>query len=86
MKVSNMVSKSGNKVANQFIITDGNTEYFQSYKTIVAKCENGKIIIDSGNPFSKTTSKYLYSFLSTNREMFNANVKSGQYGIADLNC
>ena len=38
MKVSNMISNKGNKIANQFIITDGNKETFQSYNsTIVVK-------------------------------------------------
>ena len=38
MKTENMTSTSGNKVANQFIITDdnGNT-FFQSYKSVIAK-------------------------------------------------
>jgi len=38
MKVENMTSPQGNKVANQFIITDDdNNDYFQSYRSIIAK-------------------------------------------------
>ena len=46
MKVQNMTGSSGNKVANQFIITDeaselsGNcVQYFQSYNSIIAKID-----------------------------------------------
>ena len=40
MKTENMTSTNGNKVANQFIITDdnGNT-FFQSYSSIIVKIE-----------------------------------------------
>jgi hypothetical protein len=98
MKVSNMVNSNGNPVPNQFIISigsleyfkeygkPGSVEYFQSYKTLVAKRENGRITIDKNNPFSMTTSKYLYRFLNVTDKEFKANVKSGKYQIADLNC
>jgi hypothetical protein len=85
MKVQNMVSVNGNSIPNQFIITDGNAEYFQSYQTIVAKRENGKITISSQNPYSVTTSKYLYQFLNISRKEFNANIKTGKYQVANLN-
>lgn len=85
MKVENMVSINGNSIPNQFVIQDGITQYFQSYKTIVAKRENGKIYIDKDNPFSVTTSKYLYRFLDVTGKEFKENVKSGKYIIADLN-
>jgi hypothetical protein len=48
MKVSNLTSKRGNKVANQFYIEDGVNSYFQSYETIIAMRDGrGKITIDS---------------------------------------
>ena len=47
MKVSNMFSSNGNQVPNQFIIDNGNKTVFQSYKTIVAIKENGKVTLDS---------------------------------------
>ena len=37
MRVENMTSTRGNKVANQFIINHNGAEYFQSYKSIIAK-------------------------------------------------
>ena len=47
MKVSNMYSNNGNQVPNQFIIDNGDKTLFQSYKTIVAVKENGKVTLDS---------------------------------------
>lgn len=80
MKVENMTSASGNKVANQFIITNGNTTTFQSYDSTICeivKAENGKsllgfdLLVRFGRDwdYSRTTSKYLHQFLSENRIM-----------------
>jgi hypothetical protein len=86
MKVSNMVSKSQNKIPNQFIITDNaGVEYFQSYQTIIAKRFMGDVTIDCNNPYSVTTSKYLYQFLNVTSQEFKANMKADKYDIQDLN-
>ena len=88
MKVQNMESNRSNRpVANQFIITDGNVEYFQSYKTIIAKKDylTGITTIDKNNPYSKTTSKYLYQFVGTDSKQFKTKLRDGKYQIADLN-
>ena len=38
MKTENMTSTSGNKVANQFKITDDNgNQFFQSYSSVIVK-------------------------------------------------
>ena len=39
MKVQNMTSNNGNKIANQFIIYDDDIWYFQSYKSIIVMKE-----------------------------------------------
>ena len=69
MRVENMVSSRGNYVPNQFIITDDGREIFQSYETIIAIKDKGKIILDNDAlDYSNTTSKYLYMFLGMDRK------------------
>lgn len=87
MKVRNMTSNStGREIANQFIIEDGNKVYFQSYKTVIAVKEAGKITIDTNaENYSRTTSKYLYQFLNTNRKSLLQDVKAGRIIRANLN-
>lgn len=88
MKVSNMFSSNGNQVPNQFIIDNGNKTVFQSYKTIVAIKENGKVVLDSNAlEYSNTTLKYLKQFLNTNesKKSLYAKIESGFYSTSDLN-
>lgn len=88
MKVSNMFSSNGNQVPNQFSINDGNKTVFQSYNTIVAIKENGKVILDSNAlEYSNTTLKYLKQFLNTNesKKSLYAKIESGFYTTSDLN-
>ena len=87
MKVYNMTSyNTGREIANQFIIEDGNKVYFQSYQTIIAVKENGKIVIDTdAENYSRTTSKYLYQFLNTDRKNLLQDVKAGRIIRANLN-
>ncbi len=56
--------KNLNGVKNQFVFdVDGKT-YFQSYETIIACINNGKVVLDTNAlNYSRTTSKYLYRFL-----------------------
>lgn len=66
IKVENMQSNKGNLVPNQFIIDTKTACYFQSYKSIICKVSKtkGKIYLDKNFwDYSRTTSKYLYSFL-----------------------
>ena len=39
MKVSNLICKSGNNVANQFEILTDTARFFQSYNSIIAKID-----------------------------------------------
>ena len=70
MNVENMVSNRGNYIPNQFIITDDEgRDIFQSYETIIAIKDKGKITLDNNAlEYSRTTSKYLYLFLGMNRK------------------
>lgn len=87
MKVYNMTSyNTGREIANQFIIEHEGKVYFQSYQTIIAMKEAGKITIDTNaENYSRTTSKYLYQFLNTNRKNLLQDVKDGRIVRANLN-
>lgn len=64
MKVSNMLSHKGNKVANQFILEFGNYTAFQSYSTLIAVYyhKNDTLYLDE-KKYSVTTSKYTNIFI-----------------------
>ena len=79
MKIKNMYSKSGNQVPNQFIIENGETEYFQSYDSIIVKKENGKIYLDERYwDYSVTTGKYRNQFLGENKTEIEKKIKAVQ--------
>lgn len=86
VKVRNMVSLGGNKVANQFIIeADGNT-YFQSYSTIIVKIEGAQTYLDKVDwKYSTTTSKYRNMFLDETTKETQTRIDSGEYKLIDLN-
>ena len=89
MKVENMTSPQGNTVANQFIITDdNNNEYFQSYKSIIAKRDGDsyQIYLDEYYwDYSRTTGKYRNEFLNETIAETRAKIKNGKYILTDLN-
>lgn len=70
MKVRNILSKTtGRNIPNQFIIEDGIGENwkacFQSYNTIIAEVTGEGLTLDNNaENYSRTTSKYLYQFIS----------------------
>ena len=94
MKVKNITSNRGNKIANQFIITtetpQGNkVEYLQSYETIIAKkiydnlgCDVVETFLDKKSyNYSVTTAKYRNIFLGVSNKDF----KASNYILTDLN-
>ena len=97
MKVENMISAKGNKVANQFIITDKQynekedswitTETFQSYdSTIAVIFSSGVVLLDENTwDYSVTTGKYRNDFLGEGIAETRAKIKSGEYLLTDLN-
>ena len=86
MRVQNMTSARGNKVANQFIINDNGAEYFQSYRSIIAKKSQGKIYLDDVFwDYSVTTGKYRNEFLGEGIAETRAKIKNGEYILTDLN-
>lgn len=66
MKVENMTNKNGNKVPNQFIITDAyNNLIFQSYDTRICIYKNNKLYLYSDMwDYSNTTRKYFKQFVN----------------------
>ena len=90
MKVENMTSNNGNKIANQFIIYDNDNDctYFQSYDSIIIqKIENECFIYldEKYWNYSKTTSKYRNKFLNmTTKEIENA-IKDNTILLINLN-
>ena len=91
MKVENIESSKGNKIANQFVITDDKqNEYFQSYNSMIVKkdYENDqvKIFLDQKYwNYSNTTGKYRNIFLGETIKDTKAKIKSGEYILTDLN-
>ena len=92
MKVQNMTSNNGNKIANQFEITDDfNTVYFQSYDSIIAKKtwnDKGekRVFLDSNYwDYSVTTGKYRNIFLNESKKETQKKIDNGTYVLTDLN-
>ena len=99
MKVKNMVSSSGNKIANQFIIeTEGHgalgnfikKTVFQSYETIIAVKtvwpDETRIELDQNSwACSVTTGKYRNLFLGETKRETEKKIKSGEYLLINLN-
>ena len=96
MKVENITSNNGNKIANQFVITDdiGN-KYFQSYNSIIVKklfhnwedgTETASTFLDKKYwNYSNTTGKYRNIFLGETITETKKKIKSGEYILTDLN-
>lgn len=100
MKVRNMTSPNGNKVANQFIIEDATikhttpngTEYpitgtmFQSYDSNIVFISNQHVLLDCNYwDYSVTTNKYRNIFLGETKKETEAKIDSGEYILTDLN-
>lgn len=100
MRISNMTSSSGNKVANQFIISGlpaGTFNYygerlrsgeaFQSYQTVIAfRDHQGTVYLDKDAwDYSVTTGKYRNLFLGENKAETMKKIKTGEYKLANLN-
>jgi len=88
MKVENMTSAKGNKVANQFIIVDDNNDKtFQSYNSVIAKkINNGLIYLDEYFwDYSVTTGKYRNQFLGEGIADTRKKIEQGVYILTNLN-
>ena len=93
-KVKPLRSRSG-PVKNQYIILDGDKEYFQSYDSIIVKIDHSvklkgtnksQVYLDINTwNYSRTTSKYRTQFLGEGTETTKAKIASGEYLLVDLN-
>lgn len=87
-KVKNMVSNSGNKIANQFEIETDEFDIFQSYDSIIAVRElnSGIITLDETYwDYSTTTGKYRNLWLNEKKAETQKKIDSGEYKLANLN-
>lgn len=85
-KVRNMESRNGNQVPNQFIIETDTAIIFQSYDTIIAKKEGGKVYLDENSwDYSNTTGKYRNLFLRESKKETERKIKNGTYILTNLN-
>jgi len=88
LRVDNMTSpKTGNPVANQFIIRHNGAQIFQSYNTVIARItRNGKVQLDRDCwDYSVTTGKYRNQFLGETIAETRAKIEAGIYQLKDLN-
>ena len=91
MKVQNITSNNGNKIANQFVITDDNgNQFFQSYNSMIVKKYNSYYLkpveLDKKYwNYSNTTGKYRNIFLNETITETKKKIKSGEYILTDLN-
>ena len=90
MKVQNMTGNSGREIANQFVIQEGDIEYFQSYNSIIVKVDRSdypaKVYLDETYwDYSRTTGKYRNKFLGIDKRETEQRIKDGRFILADLN-
>ena len=87
VKVYNMESPNGNKVANQFELYTDKGRYFQSYRSIIAFKDNkGQVFLDDYYwDYSRTTGKYRNIFLNEGIVETRKKIKSGEYKLKELN-
>ena len=87
MKVENLTSSNGNKIANQYIYRDDEKTVFQSYSSVIAiRYSDGRTELDADKwDYSKTTGKYRNQFLNETKKETQAKIDSGIYTLTNLN-
>lgn len=81
MMMENMVNKNGKKVANQYILRDGNRVAFQSYSSPIVEIDREKklITVYKDYDYSVTTGKYRNLFMMTQGLRDMADKKGFEY-------
>ena len=87
IKVLNMTSPQGNKIANQFVIATPEGSYFQSYNSVIAFINNeGRVFLDKNKwDYSTTTGKYRNIFLGEKKDLTEKRINNNNYVLIDLN-
>lgn len=87
LQVSNLISDSGNNIANQFLIRTSKGRYFQSYDSMIAFVPyHGIIKLDSNYwDYSRTTSKYRNRFLGLTTDQIKQQIKDKTIKLTNLN-
>ena len=86
IKVRNMRSGNYNAIANQFEIECGDKLIFQSYDSVIAVKEHGKVTLDKFYwDYSTTTGKYRNKFLGEDKKETQRKIDAGIYKLANLN-
>ena len=88
MKITNLTSNKGNKIANQFELRTETALYFQSYNSMIVKIDlsTGVTYLDSYYwDYSKTTGKYRNIFLGEDKKTTEQKIKEGKYILTNLN-
>lgn len=82
--ITRLINDNGKAAANQFVISNGNGTFFQSYSTIVARIDSNKnLTLSRAWNTSTTTLKHLYFFLRNNGMECYDNRKAILKGIKD---
>lgn len=86
VRVRNMTSRTGRKVANQFEIYTSDGFYFQSYSAIIAFMDSqGNVTLDKDWwDYSATTGRYRNQFLGEGKAETEKKIKNGTYKLAEI--
>ena len=74
VQVQSILSRKGNKVANQFEIYGNGYIVFQSYSTVIAVIKERTLYVDKAY-YSNTTSKYLNIFKNDHEHAYDTVVE-----------
>ena len=90
MKVKNMISSKGHKIANQFIVEGATFQSFDSNIAFISKHVHGLpcniVWLDRFYwDYSVTTGKYRNQFLNETKKETQAKIASGEYILTGLN-
>ena len=86
VRIENMTSSRGNKVANQFVVECEGLRAFKSYDSMIVAIKHGEVFLDEKYwDYSVTTGKYRNQFLGETKKETEAKIKSGEYKLVNLN-